>query len=71
MQKPSDLKPAGAIRHVSIVNCHCGYANSVQNKQPDETLRVVCVGCGRLLEYQPGQVRRVSVGTPSMSLRDF
>jgi transposase-like protein len=71
MQKPTDLKPADAIRRVSIVNCQCGHANSVQNVQPNDKLRVVCVGCGRSLEYQPGQVRRVSVAIPSLSLRDL
>jgi hypothetical protein len=68
MQKPTT---ADAVRDVSFFHCDCGHPTSVQNLQPDDRLRVFCVGCGRSLEYRPDRVRRVSVAIPSLSLRDF
>lgn len=69
MRKPTT---SDAVRDVSVVHCDCGRLNSVQNLQPDDRIRVFCVGCGHSLEYRPDRVRRVSVAIPSLlSLRDF
>jgi hypothetical protein len=71
MPKTTGSKPAEALRHVYIVYCRCGHANSVQNVKPDDKVRLFCVGCGDSLEYRPNHVRRVSVTVPALSLRDF